>query len=391
MLTGVVPYTAESPLAVLIAHSEGEPRPPRELNRNVSPEIEAVLLRGLEKTPEKRYRTAQDFVDALEEASQPVKPIAGTEVVGPKVIEPILEEDNASSFSPVFGAGVLDGPTPVGGSLWPSAVVAALQYPVALLPFAASVLGLMYFVFLSPQLGLGTPVLVLSAALLAVGAKGALTHVGAEYDLATERAAREQEAQREKESYEQAQHVHQSLKDGFSSIESGKGLKVLAQLTMEFELWQASQYRREASDPLAMMLVPQLVTETYRRGISALSDALAIGGETKLSDAERLSREADALVLDLEDALPEALKNQKEALLASHRQRLQGIEELSFAQENLFFHAQLCEAALHKGRIEVVAIRSGSIHGSVDGVIQALQKTIQQVKTVQEEIRRLGY
>jgi hypothetical protein len=244
---------------------------------------------------------------------------------------------------------------------------------------------------LSPELGLGIPSLVAGLLFFLIAGKGILNHVGAEYDLASERISAEQERRRSEETYSQLKKVSDSLKDGFHAAGSAPGRQVLSQLNNEFEQWQRPNLRRGDSDPLSMMLVPQLVIETYRRGISALGDALALGAESADSDTGRLKLEARTLEEDLKGPLPPRVKTQKEALLASHRERLDGIAKLNEAQEKLFFQAELCEAALHKGRMEVVAMRSGSRHGNVDTVIQALQKTIEQVKEVQAEVRRLGY
>ena len=227
--------------------------------------------------------------------------------------------------------------------------------------------------------------------LLPLAARGLLNHLGVEYDRAAEQATREQEARREKEIYEQLRTVDRSLEGGFDAVDSEKGLRVLAQLTEEFEHWQAPQYRRDPGDPLAMVLVPQLVIETYRRGISALGDALALGGETKHSDAERLKREARPSSTNSAARSCQSWRARRKPCSPPTAIVCGASPSSSQAQDKLFFQAELCEAALHRGRIDVVALRSGSSHGSVDGVIQALQKTIEQVKSVQEEIRRLGY
>lgn len=52
--------TGERPLGVF--------RPPAEINHKLSPSVDAVILRGLEKDPEDRYPTVIQFADALEQA-----------------------------------------------------------------------------------------------------------------------------------------------------------------------------------------------------------------------------------------------------------------------------------------------------------------------------------
>ncbi len=70
MLTGKVPYTAETPLAVLIAHMH-KPLPlPRSVNPALSEALEQVLLKGLAKAPGDRYPSASEFVRALSDAAR---------------------------------------------------------------------------------------------------------------------------------------------------------------------------------------------------------------------------------------------------------------------------------------------------------------------------------
>lgn len=61
MLTGVVPFLAKTPTGVAIKHVTEPPRPLRELNPAVSPAIEAVVLRALDKNPNSRPQTAVEL------------------------------------------------------------------------------------------------------------------------------------------------------------------------------------------------------------------------------------------------------------------------------------------------------------------------------------------
>jgi serine/threonine protein kinase len=74
MLTGEPPFCcnddARSQMEILQAHVRKAPRPPSELNSQVSPEIEAVILRALEKDPERRFPNAAEFWRALRRARQ---------------------------------------------------------------------------------------------------------------------------------------------------------------------------------------------------------------------------------------------------------------------------------------------------------------------------------
>ncbi len=61
MLTGRVPFTAESPVAISLKHIQFAPPPPSKFNRNITPAIEAVILKAMEKDPNARYQQAQEF------------------------------------------------------------------------------------------------------------------------------------------------------------------------------------------------------------------------------------------------------------------------------------------------------------------------------------------
>src|SRR5215207_762693 len=65
MMTGHVPFNAETPMAMLTMHVYEPPPPPRVLNPDLSPLLEALLLRALEKDPNRRYQTATEMATEL--------------------------------------------------------------------------------------------------------------------------------------------------------------------------------------------------------------------------------------------------------------------------------------------------------------------------------------
>jgi serine/threonine-protein kinase len=66
MLVGQLPFDDPSFTTVAIQHITLPPPPPRQLNPELSEASEAVLLKALHKSPEKRYKSAGQLVDALE-------------------------------------------------------------------------------------------------------------------------------------------------------------------------------------------------------------------------------------------------------------------------------------------------------------------------------------
>ena len=68
MLTGVVPFKGESPVAVAYKHVTEDPTPPRALAEDIPPALEAVVMKALAKNPDNRYQTAQQMSQDLERA-----------------------------------------------------------------------------------------------------------------------------------------------------------------------------------------------------------------------------------------------------------------------------------------------------------------------------------
>src|SRR5438270_5468710 len=59
MLTGRVPFTSDSPVAISLKHIQTPPVSPSTLNRDIPPSIEEVILKAMAKDPNARYQRAQ--------------------------------------------------------------------------------------------------------------------------------------------------------------------------------------------------------------------------------------------------------------------------------------------------------------------------------------------
>jgi len=70
MLTGQTPFSGPNPLAVMNARVLNDPRPARKLNAQISPEVEEILFRALERDPRHRYATANEMAWELEHQEQ---------------------------------------------------------------------------------------------------------------------------------------------------------------------------------------------------------------------------------------------------------------------------------------------------------------------------------
>ena len=66
LLTGRVPFEGDSAVAIALKQISEAPLPPSTLNPAVSPALDAVVMRALEKDPEHRFASAEEFIVALE-------------------------------------------------------------------------------------------------------------------------------------------------------------------------------------------------------------------------------------------------------------------------------------------------------------------------------------
>jgi len=71
MLTGAVPFSADSPMAVAMMHLHETPRPARELSPWIPLEVDLVIERAMAKDPQDRYASAGEMARALTEAAGP--------------------------------------------------------------------------------------------------------------------------------------------------------------------------------------------------------------------------------------------------------------------------------------------------------------------------------
>ncbi len=68
MVAGRVPFTGETPVSIYMKHVREQPLPPSFYNSSIPHSIDQVVLRALEKDPQRRYQSAQELADAFEQA-----------------------------------------------------------------------------------------------------------------------------------------------------------------------------------------------------------------------------------------------------------------------------------------------------------------------------------
>jgi tRNA A-37 threonylcarbamoyl transferase component Bud32 len=71
MVTGHVPFEADSSMAVVVKHITEPPPPPSQINPGLPAEVERVILTAMDKNPAARFQTAEEMVAALIRAATP--------------------------------------------------------------------------------------------------------------------------------------------------------------------------------------------------------------------------------------------------------------------------------------------------------------------------------
>jgi Protein kinase domain len=129
MLTGSIPFDGEGLMEVLYAQVHREPPLPSARNSSLSPQVDAVIMRGLAKDPAARWESCTAFVDALAAAlaAKAEPAMARTVVMAPPVA-------STMPLAPL-AAGVAVATQPRADSANPNATV-AMPYPASAQPVA---------------------------------------------------------------------------------------------------------------------------------------------------------------------------------------------------------------------------------------------------------------
>jgi tetratricopeptide (TPR) repeat protein len=72
MITGRLPFAADTPFVVAFKQQSERPVPPEDLNPQTPPQLSAIVLRCLEKNPAARYQTAEDVCRDLSQVEETI-------------------------------------------------------------------------------------------------------------------------------------------------------------------------------------------------------------------------------------------------------------------------------------------------------------------------------
>ncbi|MBN1171546.1 MAG: Stk1 family PASTA domain-containing Ser/Thr kinase [Micromonosporaceae bacterium] len=88
LLCGHPPFVGDNPVSVAYQHVREDPRPPSQSNRDVSPDLDAIVLKALAKNPLNRYQSAGEMRADL------MRAVSGRPVTAP----PVLTEDQMTAM-----------------------------------------------------------------------------------------------------------------------------------------------------------------------------------------------------------------------------------------------------------------------------------------------------
>ncbi|MES2521572.1 MAG: protein kinase [Gemmatimonadota bacterium] len=144
MLAGTPPFSAVLAHQVLVAHMRDVPQPLRERRAEVSPALEALVMRCLEKDPTGRPQSADEIVRELGKGSA-----SGETLVGTRVAEGDRFE-RAASIQPVSAGRVLAifGASALAVMLIANGADAVIGLPTWVIPGAAALMGIAFVIVL---------------------------------------------------------------------------------------------------------------------------------------------------------------------------------------------------------------------------------------------------
>jgi eukaryotic-like serine/threonine-protein kinase len=129
LLVGHPPFVGDSPVSVAYQHVREDPKAPSEVNRDVPPDVDAIVLKALAKNPLNRYQSAQEMrADALRAVAG--RPVMATPVMSQAetmaLTGPMRQAQSPTAMTrPIPGAMPPSRPPERRTGSWVMAVLAA--------------------------------------------------------------------------------------------------------------------------------------------------------------------------------------------------------------------------------------------------------------------------
>ena len=272
----------------------------------------------------------------------------------------------------------------------------AIQYPATLASLAIFGTSIVYLAVLSPVMGKALWAVI---PLIISGITATISFIlrynclcNTEYPKKIKQMMEDRERKQIFQEKASTKKRRAELLAGFGNMSYAEGLRAITNLSEQYEQLQATLASHRETDPYTVTLFSGLIVETYKQGLSVLSDAWDMAKTVHSSDLrlkkEFVDLEKEIADLNGKEKESERLRIKKETL-SSHKQRLELLDQLQLHVEQLLYQAGLCEASLHRTRIELSTLRAQGSEGGIKKLTETLEETIQDVKEAQEELRRL--
>jgi serine/threonine protein kinase/beta-lactam-binding protein with PASTA domain len=87
LLSGQPPFTGDSPVSVAYQHVREQPKPPSQVDDQLTPSMDAIVLKALAKNPDNRYQSAGEMREDIERCMSG-RPVTAPPVMGPPPVPP---------------------------------------------------------------------------------------------------------------------------------------------------------------------------------------------------------------------------------------------------------------------------------------------------------------
>ncbi|MFD4557456.1 protein kinase [Streptomyces sp. NPDC058469] len=108
LVTGRIPFDADSPLAIAYAHVQEEPVAPSSINRSLPPAVDALVARALKKNPNERFPSAEAMRDEC------LRVVSSLHAATPSIVPGAPSQSGAGVASAVFPPVDQAAPAPTG-------------------------------------------------------------------------------------------------------------------------------------------------------------------------------------------------------------------------------------------------------------------------------------
>ncbi|MCX5055655.1 MULTISPECIES: protein kinase domain-containing protein [unclassified Streptomyces] len=108
LVTGRLPFEADSPLAIAYAHVQEEPVAPSSINRALPPAVDALVARALKKNPNERFPSSESMRDEC------LRVAASFQAAPPSIVPGAPSQSGAGVGSAVFPPVDQSAPVPTG-------------------------------------------------------------------------------------------------------------------------------------------------------------------------------------------------------------------------------------------------------------------------------------